>query len=217
MVQRRVRHLAELKTKVALAPPGTDNQQVRLCRGIQQDPAGGPLGRPSTQFHRRVLRSEPVQRRLQDLHRPLLVQTGGFSRKQQMVDRLVYRAAPGPHRVQGRAAALCLLEGEAQGLRVLPLLADSESDPPEHPVTGLVVVTAAQHDHGAVCAGGHLEADRAEQQLGDTTAAARSQNQGTGVPPFMGAVGTSADNAACESFHASLKREPDGRTPCDRL
>ncbi|QHA09254.1 transposase [Streptomyces broussonetiae] len=24
----------------------------------------------------------------------------------------------------------------------------------------------------------------------------------------MGAVGTSADNVACESFHASLKREP---------
>ncbi|MEV4944045.1 DDE-type integrase/transposase/recombinase [Streptomyces zaomyceticus] len=29
-----------------------------------------------------------------------------------------------------------------------------------------------------------------------------------GVTRSMGAVGTSADNAACESFHASLKREP---------
>jgi transposase InsO family protein len=28
-----------------------------------------------------------------------------------------------------------------------------------------------------------------------------------GVTQSMGAVGTSADNAACESFHASLKRE----------
>ncbi|MBH1934243.1 IS3 family transposase [Streptomyces sp. AV19] len=28
-----------------------------------------------------------------------------------------------------------------------------------------------------------------------------------GVTQYMGAVGTSADNAACESFHASLKRE----------
>ncbi|WP_425824736.1 hypothetical protein [Streptomyces fractus] len=28
-----------------------------------------------------------------------------------------------------------------------------------------------------------------------------------GVIQSMGAVGTSADNAACESFHASLKRE----------
>lgn len=28
-----------------------------------------------------------------------------------------------------------------------------------------------------------------------------------GVAQSMGAVGTSADNAACESFHASLKRE----------
>jgi transposase InsO family protein len=28
-----------------------------------------------------------------------------------------------------------------------------------------------------------------------------------GVVQSMGAVGTSADNAACESFHASLKRE----------
>jgi transposase InsO family protein len=28
-----------------------------------------------------------------------------------------------------------------------------------------------------------------------------------GVTRSMGAVGTSADNAACESFHASLKRE----------
>ncbi|MFE3187172.1 integrase core domain-containing protein, partial [Streptomyces violascens] len=28
-----------------------------------------------------------------------------------------------------------------------------------------------------------------------------------GVARSMGAVGTSADNAACESFHASLKRE----------
>ncbi|MFC5911061.1 integrase core domain-containing protein, partial [Streptacidiphilus monticola] len=28
-----------------------------------------------------------------------------------------------------------------------------------------------------------------------------------GVSRSMGAVGTSADNAACESFHASLKRE----------
>ena len=29
----------------------------------------------------------------------------------------------------------------------------------------------------------------------------------SGVTRSMGAVGTSADNAACESFHASLKRE----------
>ncbi|MET9700027.1 hypothetical protein ABZY31_24350 [Streptomyces sp. NPDC006529] len=28
-----------------------------------------------------------------------------------------------------------------------------------------------------------------------------------GVTRLMGVVGTSADNAACESFHASLKRE----------
>lgn len=28
-----------------------------------------------------------------------------------------------------------------------------------------------------------------------------------GVTQSMGAIGTSADNAACESFHASLKRE----------
>ncbi|MEV0168930.1 integrase core domain-containing protein [Nonomuraea fuscirosea] len=28
-----------------------------------------------------------------------------------------------------------------------------------------------------------------------------------GITQSMGAVGTSADNAACESFHASLKRE----------
>lgn len=31
--------------------------------------------------------------------------------------------------------------------------------------------------------------------------------KGLGVTQSMGAVGTSADNAACESFHASLKRE----------
>jgi transposase InsO family protein len=42
-----------------------------------------------------------------------------------------------------------------------------------------------------------------------------------GVAQSMGAVGTSADNAACESFHASLKRETlqgaacyDGARPC---
>jgi transposase InsO family protein len=42
-----------------------------------------------------------------------------------------------------------------------------------------------------------------------------------GVTQSMGAVGTSADNAACESFHASLKRETlqgarrfDGATAC---
>ena len=42
-----------------------------------------------------------------------------------------------------------------------------------------------------------------------------------GVTQSMGAVGTSADNAACESFHAALKRETlqgvrryDGPTTC---
>lgn len=113
------------------------------------------------------------------------MQTGGFSRKQRVLDRLVRRAAPGPHRVQGGSTALRLLEGEAHGLRVLLLLANSESNRVQHPRPGLVVVTAAQHEHGAVGASGHREADRAEQQLSDTTAATRSKDQGTGIPPLV--------------------------------
>ncbi|QWA20317.1 integrase core domain-containing protein [Streptomyces sp. JCM17656] len=34
-----------------------------------------------------------------------------------------------------------------------------------------------------------------------------------GVTQSMGAVGTSADNAACESFHASLKTRDTPRRP----
>lgn len=182
VVQERVGDPAELESGESVVAPDSDDQQVGVVRGVQQDPAGAALGGPAEQGHGGMLGRGLAQCRVQDLRGPLLVQAGRFAREQGVVGALVRRAAPGPYGVQGGLAGLGLLEGEPCDLRAVRSLPDSEDHAPVRPGPCLVVLVAAQHDHRARGAAYDLEADRAEQQFGEAAAAARSDDQrGGGV------------------------------------
>jgi hypothetical protein len=88
-------------------------------------------------------------------------------------------AAPGPHGAEGAAARHGLAEGEPCGGRSLGGVADAD----HHPAEGTLPVPlpATYHHDRAHGAGGHRQADRAQQHAGDLTAPTGTRDQGKGL------------------------------------
>ncbi|GHC47630.1 hypothetical protein GCM10010309_02660 [Streptomyces violaceochromogenes] len=175
-----------MESEGLLLPPGPDDQQVGGGRRLQQNLAWRPLplGGAPVHLHGRVLCGHLVQRGLQGLGGPLFVLAGRLAREEGVVGGLVRGAPPSPYGLQYGPTSLRLLEGEAHGRRTVRLLADAEQDAPARHRLYPLVMAAAQHDHRAGGTGGHGQADGTEQELGDTAAPPRPQDEGGGVGPL---------------------------------
>lgn len=75
-MQYSVCHPAQLEPEVARAAPGSDDQEVGVPGGVHEDGPGRSFDRTPVCCD---IGGNVVERRVQGLHRQLLVQSGGFT------------------------------------------------------------------------------------------------------------------------------------------